>query len=594
MMSRRQSLLEIALVFAVFALQGAWPVPEVNEPYYLGKMIHFWNPEWVTNDFFLDTADAHSVFFFTLGWLSLWMSPTAVAWLLRALTWALLAVAWQRLSAAVVPRRWFSVVTAILFLFLLQHFNTAGEWVIGGAEAKGFAFVLVLLGLEALVRGRWNRMWLLFGAASAFHVLVGGWSTLAAGLVWLVQAAQERRWKGETGQTIPSMSAPPSLRSMAPALAGGLLLALPGLIPGLRLDLGAAAPLARRAHEIYVYDRLPHHLDPLRFPMEFVIPFMLMCVAWLALGRMRDTGATLGATTMVPMVPGLPSSAEDTVGQANRGTRHFRSADGPRRLRGFVNAAICIAIAGLGIRLVGLCAPDMAAGLLRFYWFRLSDVAVPLGVALVGVYWIAGLGSRRALAALIVLAVFHVSDCAVLRWFSTSPNAERVPQVQAWCSAARWLTGQGSVHRQSRADRLPDYPAWRAACDWIDQSGQIPAGARFLTPRMSQTFRWYAHRAEVTNWKEIPQDAAGLIRWWDRIQDIYATANCWSEEIPIVGDQRPPDRYYESLADLGAKRLRALGRIYEADYAITMLTDPVVPLPVVYKNSAYIIYKIRS
>ena len=62
----------------------------------------------------------------------------------------------------------------------------AGEWVIGGVEAKGFAYVLVFLGLEALAANRWNRVWLLLGAASAFHVLVGGWAAVAAGLAWLL------------------------------------------------------------------------------------------------------------------------------------------------------------------------------------------------------------------------------------------------------------------------------------------------------------------------------------------------------------------------------------------------------------------------
>ena len=46
---------------------------------------------------------------------------------------------------------------------LIERFHMAGEWVIGGVEAKGFAYVLVFLGLEAVVRNRWNRAWLLLG-----------------------------------------------------------------------------------------------------------------------------------------------------------------------------------------------------------------------------------------------------------------------------------------------------------------------------------------------------------------------------------------------------------------------------------------------
>ena len=130
------------------------------------------------------------MFYFSVGWLALILTPTAFAWTVRLLTWALLAWSWQRLSRAVVPKAWASVLTATLFVFLLQHYNMAGEWVVGGAEAKGFSFALVFLALEALVEGYWNRMWLLLGLASAFHILVGGWAAVAAGSAWMGRAGR--------------------------------------------------------------------------------------------------------------------------------------------------------------------------------------------------------------------------------------------------------------------------------------------------------------------------------------------------------------------------------------------------------------------
>ena len=183
--SRRQILIEIVLIFAVFCIQGARPVPDVNEPYYLGKAIHYWNPDWLRGDFFMESADTHKVFYFTFGWLSLCMSPVALAWTGRILTWLLLAWAWRRLSVAILPRPWYSVLSAALFACLMDRCHMAGEWVIGGVEAKGFAYVLVLLGVESLVRNRWNRALVMLGAASAFHVLVGGWSVVAAAVAWI-------------------------------------------------------------------------------------------------------------------------------------------------------------------------------------------------------------------------------------------------------------------------------------------------------------------------------------------------------------------------------------------------------------------------
>ena len=70
----------------------------------------------------------------------------------------------------------------------------AGEWMIGGLEAKGLAYVFVLLALGALARGRWRAVWPLLGAASAFHVLVGGWSVVAAASFGSLPAGSVLRW----------------------------------------------------------------------------------------------------------------------------------------------------------------------------------------------------------------------------------------------------------------------------------------------------------------------------------------------------------------------------------------------------------------
>ena len=51
------AFLEFAFIFGIFFVYGAWPTPDVNEQYYVGKAIHFWNREWLANDPFLTTPD---------------------------------------------------------------------------------------------------------------------------------------------------------------------------------------------------------------------------------------------------------------------------------------------------------------------------------------------------------------------------------------------------------------------------------------------------------------------------------------------------------------------------------------------------------
>jgi hypothetical protein len=501
-----QTAAEIVLVFVVFLIQGASPVPEVNEPYYLGKAIHFWNPQWIPNDFFLNTADTHKVFYFTFGWLALWLTPTMLAWVGRLLTWGLLAWSWRRLSYALIPRAWIAVLTAALFVCLQERFQMAGEWVIGGVEAKGFAFVLVFLGLEALLQGRWNRMWLLLGAASAFHVLVGGWATAAAALAWMLLRRDR-----------------PSLVAMLPALMGGLLLSLPGLIPSLALVWGVDAEVVDRANTIYVFERLNHHLAPAYFPDVYIYRFV----------------AVVGFWALLEWLTPLDSSR--------------------RRLRMFVVASLIIALIGVAASFLGMVSPSRSAGLLKFYWFRLSDVIVPLAAALLVVrYAVAALGVRPrlgqgVLAAAILVAGLHVGAYALERPFPLVPKAD-----------------SGRV----------EYWYWRDACRWIATPGHVPPDARFLTPLMSQTFKWYSGHSEVVNWKDIPQDPRSIVEWWDRIQDIYAG--------PI--DESDTQRY-ESLARLGVARLERVGKKYRADYMIARIW-PRLPLEAVYENEVYVIYRL--
>src|SRR5205823_738056 len=102
----------------------------------LAKAKHYWDPSWCPSDFFQNTADAHQVFNWTFGWLTLWLPLPAVAWMGRTITWCLLAWSWRQLSFALVPRPMFALISAGLFLAFNQRCQMAGEWVVGGFEAK--------------------------------------------------------------------------------------------------------------------------------------------------------------------------------------------------------------------------------------------------------------------------------------------------------------------------------------------------------------------------------------------------------------------------------------------------------------------------
>lgn len=547
---RWQAFAEVALILAVFFIHAGQPVPDNNEPHYLCKAQHYWDAVWCDEDFFLESADAHLVFYWTFGWITQVVSLPAAAWIGRLLTWGLLAWAWRRLSWRVVPKPLIAVLTAALFVTLSYRCELAGEWVVGGVEAKGFAYILVLVGLERALAGRWNWAWLCLGGAAAFHVLVGGWAVVALGIVWLSAGQDRQRWK-----------------QMLPGLLGGGLLSLAGLIPALALTSGQPADITRQANAIYVFERLPHHLALLHLPpREIAERFLRHGCLLVALGflwwwhdrkntLLKKGDKHLHTSTAFAVLP----PDRKPVPLLQRDVRVCRL------LVVFAVAAFGIATCGAAIEVATWQSPDAAARLLRYYWFRLTDFAAPMAVALLtGAVIADSLRGKRAMRLVWLVAAFcligwHLGDVMLIRRQTPIPRCDI----------------QLAYRRDS--DRMWNaYVDWLNVCNWIREN--TPTDAVFLTPRRSQSFKWRASRAEVVTRKDIPQDAAGIVEWSRRIRTIHA----------CVGEDGEPATY-RSLAAAGASHIVKLQDEFQFDYVLTK-TRPVLRFPVVYRNDSYAVY----
>lgn len=513
--SAQRRWLEIVLIFLVFFIYGGAPAPQVNETCYLTKAKHYWNPEWCAGDLFLESADAHLVFYWTVGWLTKFFSLATVAWIGRVVAWVLLAWSWQRLSGRVSRQPFASVLSAALMVWLVGEMNFAGEWVVGGVEGKCFAYVCVFAGLAAMADGRWTRAWPWFGLAGAFHVIVGGWSAIAAAWVWLLERREER----------------PSLMAMLPSLVLGLVLALPGIVPALQLTRGVSSEVSSEASQIYVFDRLPHHLAPLSQDDEvklkrtllFSVPLLAFLLLWWSATKPSQQGERINVELT--------------------------------RLCRFAAWTFCVSTVGLFWEVACTNHPATAAMLLKYYWFRLADVAVPVATAFLICYWIEGLaraGSKLALPALVIavaLPTSYLANTSLARWQDGTPPADK---------------------------KMFDPAAWREACEWVRDN--TPAEAMFLVPRGSQSLSWYADRKHVVTWKDLPQDAASIITWRDRYFDVYLHEDEFGEYVP-----------YRSLAWQGTQRIRELVTEYDVDFVITRDYPP-LGFPVAHANDWYTVY----
>ena len=265
--------------------------PDVNESHYLTKAKHFWDSTWCPGDIFLSSSFSHWLFYASTGWITKFVSLSVYAWIGRIFTWFLLAVGWQWLSFRLIPTRGIAVVTAIVFLLLNDQFQMAGEWVVGGFEAKGLAYACVIFALERMVSRRWSQVWILLGLASAFHVLVGGWATIAAFASWMHCEVTGR----------PSIS---KFKSQLPWLLGGLVIAGIGILPPLITELRSNREMIDAANRIYVDSRISHHLLFGSFPVLHVARFGVIVFAWAMLARFLQSWSWFKPIQIV--LPGQP------------------------------------------------------------------------------------------------------------------------------------------------------------------------------------------------------------------------------------------------------------------------------------------------
>ena len=598
LLRRIPAFIEIAAVFAVFFLFGAWQVPDVNEAHYIGKALHFWNPDWIPNDPFLESKDSHWTFYLCFGWIPLFCSLTTAAWIGRIAAWSLLAWSWQRLSFALIPVRWAAIPTALALAYYIESFHMAGEWLIGGIEGKSLAYPFVFFAIEAMLRHRWNRVGIFLGVASAFHILVGGWATLIVGIIFFTtRSPLSQRERGHDWQNFPYIG----------LLIGGLL-TLCGLIPALMLDAGVNTAILHEAHQIYVFKRLPHHLVPPYLVKgaindSFLLRFALMSAIWILLCR-----------------------------QGGKRQRIFNA---------FIWGTLVLAALGM-IAAYSLSGnKELSAEILRFYWFRLSDIAVPMGVAIGAVRFcmretaadfcrLPALSNFLTVTA-IITAIYFTADYLCFGYFKMSPPDQGVlwamTLLVCWGVYKVWYRRQTAENESAAVCRLPSvvfYIAlalyapltalpqyadlrthsgscrteavgpngkktgkeWQDMCRWIQENTEPTA--KFWVPRNEQTFKWYAQRSDVGTWKNVPQDAESIVQWYRAMNALYKYKD--------ADGKTAEDRLVTTLLNSKTeKEIAALQEKYGFEYILCAQTYEMPShsiLKKVYENEVYCLLRV--
>ncbi len=473
------------LLVCVFLVIGGSGAPSVNESHYLTKARHFWDSEYLAEDLFVASKDAHWFFFLAFGWITNLFSWSIAAYLGRLICWTLIAISWAFLARALHLRGAIVVISAILFVGANEVSHLSGEWIIGGFESKCIAYALLFMALSQMLSRHWNLVWIFLGGASAFHVVIGAWASISmmmtciAGLLFGWTS-----WR--------------AVRRSLPGLTGGGALSLLGVVPALAMNWGIDPTKMIQANRIYVFDRLSHHLVPTSFAAERWQSFFILFL--------MTTGAIAFYQYNATRSSGKPKATSDSA--------RYDTSNGLRWLWCF--AASCIGLACLGFlidRLLSATHPDRAAALLRLYWFRLNDITLPLVFSLTLGAWLKLECSFRQTKWVLGSAILIASGAFLGTKFinqmnQSFPDADRLTLL---------------LPQETDAQRTQTYRDWKNVCNWIRE--HTDRDSVFLTPVRQQTFKWYSDRMEWVCWKDVPQDAQSLIEWRSRMDRLRSLSS---------------------------------------------------------------------
>lgn len=408
-------------------------------------------------------------------------------------------------------------------MFLVNNHHqgiAASEWIIGGLEAKAVSYGFVLLGIWSLLEHHYCRMALLLGIATSFHVLVGGWTFLAAvSLITLTRKLSLKQW---------------GLVFILYLIASASAVRLVFTQMFMPISPSPIAPSF-----IYVFLRLPHHLNPLSWSNHWWIRpaiYLLLLITSMTILQCQQFKS-------------LPSQFNSLLPQKTQ-----------IELFQLTLISLIPFICGLAI------APFDSQGiLLQFYPFRLGDVMLPLSTCL-------------------------ITACAIQKLFTI--YAKRWLSWVCISLLAVMLVSQlGTFQKQVLAlNQFPKLNAdYKALCEWVRT--YTPKETIVITPPVEfANFTWLSERATIAKFKLVPQTQAEILDWYNRLGDLSG------DKFPLPNKPRTSDHRKTMMRSLtkGYNQLTTIQAItlmkqYHSTYIMTHVKHQ-LELPIAYQNSRYILY----
>ncbi|MEL6930502.1 MAG: DUF6798 domain-containing protein, partial [Cyanobacteria bacterium J06600_6] len=399
----------------------------------------------------------------------------------------------------------------------------AGEWFIGSLEAKAVAYGLITIAIPSMLSRRYLWTMMLLGLATSFHVLVGGWAFLTV-LGWLCLRPQGQILK--QGQSIWLLFV---------TYIAASVFAIPATIQ----QLTAATPAGDISPSfIYVFLRLPHHLNP----------FAWHPLLWLRLA--------VYIAIWIWSVASLKKSTD---------TKGWQPEDYARlELTEFTLISLIPFAMGLAIAFF-----DREGKWLQYYPFRFGDMMLPL-------------------------TTYLLTACALQTKFSQQKQQHRsFSLILIGCILFTQVTffSQSAIAYYNFPSQQQDVdPQWKLMSSWIKNN--TPQDAVIIShPWYLANFTWMTQRATIVKLKMFPQTKEAIVEYYQRLNDLsggnLAKIYFGDEELDQIKTVKAISAGFVAL---DTSQVKGLMSKYKSEYFLTEQKHH-LELPIVHIQSPYVLYQ---
>jgi hypothetical protein len=496
-----------------------------NEVDVLPLAKQFADPDWIDNDWYLNLETGYRYLFQVIfGWLIVHLGFLATSIIGRLVCYTL--VAWgivligQKLGLSL-----FYLLLATIAITYQGYLQgaIAGEWFVGGLEAKAVAYGLILLAIPLMLQRKYVLMTLLLGLATSFHVLVGGWAFLTT-LGWFCLRPKKRLLK--LGKSIW-------------LLLIIYLVASAWAIPGSLQQLLSSPPSGNISPSfIYVFLRLPHHLNPFAWHPLLWLRLIIYLAIW--------TGCMI-----------FLKKKADLQGWKAEDYARFELSE-------FTLISLIPFVAGIVIAFF-----DHQGTWLQYYPFRFGDMMLPLTTSL--------------LLACTLETKFSLQKPKFRLLLTTCLSCILFVQVAFFAQQA--IASQDFPTQQQDVDSQ-----WKLMSDWIHD--HTAEDATIIShPWKLANFTWMTERATIAKLKLFPQTKGAIVEYYERLNDLSggALAKIYFGDEKL--DQRKTVKAISAgFSHLNTSQVQELMTKYKSDYFLTDRSHH-LDLPIVHTQAAYILYE---